>query len=96
MGSDLFNTMAKVTKVVKKLHSGKSLGVDEIHPDYLRSLDVVVHAPCHNAQGVAEWVVGLLKRRGGKGLFQLKGDHTSQSPGGGLSKGTGEESLAKC
>ncbi|KAI3366483.1 hypothetical protein L3Q82_000618 [Scortum barcoo] len=32
---------AKVTEVVRKLLSGKAPGVDEIHPEYLKSLDVV-------------------------------------------------------
>ncbi|CAM4608815.1 unnamed protein product [Leuciscus chuanchicus] len=32
---------AEVTEVVKKLLGGKAPGVDEIHPEYLKSLDVV-------------------------------------------------------
>ncbi|KAI3360757.1 hypothetical protein L3Q82_012993 [Scortum barcoo] len=38
---DLSITQAKVTEVVCKLFSGKVPGVDEIHPEYLKSLDVV-------------------------------------------------------
>ncbi|KAI3372270.1 hypothetical protein L3Q82_022787 [Scortum barcoo] len=34
-------TQAKVTEVVRKLLSGKAPGVDEIRPEYLKSLDVV-------------------------------------------------------
>ncbi len=34
-------TWAKVTEVVKKLLGGKAPGVDEIRPEYLKSLDVV-------------------------------------------------------
>ncbi|KAK3529990.1 hypothetical protein QTP86_009367 [Hemibagrus guttatus] len=38
---DLFITQAEVTGVVQQLLSGKAPGVDEIHPEYLKSLDVV-------------------------------------------------------
>ena len=38
---DSFITQAEVTEVVQKLLSGKAPGVDEIHPEYLKSLDVV-------------------------------------------------------
>ncbi|KAI3364976.1 hypothetical protein L3Q82_001140 [Scortum barcoo] len=34
-------TQAEVTEVVRKLLGGKALGVDEIRPEYLKSLDVV-------------------------------------------------------
>ncbi|KAI3359221.1 hypothetical protein L3Q82_002742 [Scortum barcoo] len=34
-------TQAEVTEVVRKLLSGKAPGVDEIRPEYLKSLDVV-------------------------------------------------------
>ena len=34
-------TQAEVTEVVKKLLGGKAPGVDEIRPEYLKSLDVV-------------------------------------------------------
>ncbi|KAI3364202.1 hypothetical protein L3Q82_010810 [Scortum barcoo] len=34
-------TQAEVTEVVRKLRSGKAPGVDEIRPEYLKSLDVV-------------------------------------------------------
>ncbi|KAM9358371.1 uncharacterized protein ABDE67_003862 [Symphorus nematophorus] len=38
---DSFITQAEVTEVVRKLPSGKAPGVDEIRPEYLKSLDVV-------------------------------------------------------
>lgn len=38
---DLLITLTKVTDVVRKLHSGKAFEVDEIYPEYLRSLDTV-------------------------------------------------------
>ena len=38
---DSFMTKAEVTQVVRKRLSGKAPGVDEIHPEYFRSLDVV-------------------------------------------------------
>ena len=38
---DSFIAQAEVTEVVRKLLSGKAPGVDEIHPEYLSSLDVV-------------------------------------------------------
>ncbi|KAK3546985.1 hypothetical protein QTP86_007435 [Hemibagrus guttatus] len=38
---DSFITQAEVTEVVQQLFGGKAPGVDEIRPDYLKSLDVV-------------------------------------------------------
>ncbi|KAK3515281.1 hypothetical protein QTP70_013483 [Hemibagrus guttatus] len=38
---DSFITQAEVTEVVQQLLDGKAPGVDEIHPEYLKSLDVV-------------------------------------------------------
>ena len=38
---DSFITQAEVTEVVRKLPSGKAPGVDEIRPEYLKSLDIV-------------------------------------------------------
>ncbi len=40
-GVDSSITQAEVTEVVCKLHSGRASGVDEIHPEYLKSLDLV-------------------------------------------------------
>ncbi|KAG1932899.1 hypothetical protein F2P79_020886 [Pimephales promelas] len=40
-GVDSYITLAEVTEVVKKLLGGKAPGVDEIRPEYLKSLDVV-------------------------------------------------------
>ncbi|KAK3533232.1 hypothetical protein QTP70_013661 [Hemibagrus guttatus] len=39
--ADSFITQAEVTEVVQQLLGGKAPGVDEIHPEYLKSLDVV-------------------------------------------------------
>ncbi|KAK3564604.1 hypothetical protein QTP86_023765, partial [Hemibagrus guttatus] len=38
---DSFITQAEVTEVVQQLLGGKALGVDEIRPEYVKSLDVV-------------------------------------------------------
>ncbi|KAK3566558.1 hypothetical protein QTP86_000624 [Hemibagrus guttatus] len=38
---DSFITQAEVTEVVQQLLGDKAPGVDEIHPEYLKSLDVV-------------------------------------------------------
>ncbi|KAK3530421.1 hypothetical protein QTP86_024466 [Hemibagrus guttatus] len=38
---DSFITQAEVTEVVQQLLGGKALGVEEIRPEYLKSLDVV-------------------------------------------------------
>ena len=38
---DSFITQAEVTEIVGKLLSGKAPGVDEIHPEYLKSLHIV-------------------------------------------------------
>ncbi|KAK3544084.1 hypothetical protein QTP86_001213 [Hemibagrus guttatus] len=38
---DSFITQAEVTEVVQQLLGGKAPGVDDIHPEYLKSLDVV-------------------------------------------------------
>jgi len=39
-GKDLSITLAEVSEVVKKLLGGKALGVDEIHPEMLKALDM--------------------------------------------------------
>ena len=76
-------TRAEVTEVVKKLLGGKAPGVDEIHPEYLKSLDVVglswLTRPCSIAwrSGTVPlgWqtgvVVPLFKKGGPEGVFQL-------------------------
>ncbi|KAK3526376.1 hypothetical protein QTP70_025405 [Hemibagrus guttatus] len=50
---DSFITQAEVTEVVQQLLGGKALGVDEIRPEYLKSLDVVglswLTRPCNIA-----------------------------------------------
>ncbi|KAI3374743.1 hypothetical protein L3Q82_021294 [Scortum barcoo] len=99
-------TQAEVTEVVRKLLSGKAPGVDEIRPEYLKSLDVVglswLTRLCNIAWRLGTvplvWqtgvVVPLFKRGGPESVFQLQGDHTSQPPREGLRQGTGEENSA--
>lgn len=41
MGEDPFVSLTEVTEVVKKLPSSKAAGVDEIHLDMLKVLDIV-------------------------------------------------------
>ncbi|KAK3505987.1 hypothetical protein QTP70_003199 [Hemibagrus guttatus] len=50
---DSFITQAEVTEVVQQLLGGKALGVDEIRPEYLKSLDVVVLADTSLQHSVA-------------------------------------------
>ncbi|KAI3360349.1 hypothetical protein L3Q82_014666 [Scortum barcoo] len=82
---------------------GKAPGVDEICPEYLKSLDVVVGLSwltrlqhCmevgDSASGVANlgWWSLFLKRGTGE-CVPTTGDHTSQPPQEGLRQGTGEE-----
>ncbi|KAI3354358.1 hypothetical protein L3Q82_018881, partial [Scortum barcoo] len=97
---------AEVTEVVRKLLGGKAPGVDEIRPEYLKSLDVVglswLTRLCNIAWRLGtvplEWQTGwwslFLKRGTGESVFQLQGDHTSQPPREGLRQGTGEENSA--
>ncbi|KAI3353230.1 hypothetical protein L3Q82_019265 [Scortum barcoo] len=92
-------TDAEVTEVVQQApRSGKAPGVDEIRPEYLKSLDVVglswLTRLCNIAWRLGtgtvplEWqtgvVVPLFKKlkRGPESVFQLQGDHTSQPPPG--------------
>ncbi|KAI3358272.1 hypothetical protein L3Q82_003269 [Scortum barcoo] len=97
---------AEVTEVVRKLLGGKAPGVDEIRPEYLKSLDVVglswLTRLCNIAWRLGtvplEWqtgvVVPLFKKGDPESVFQLQGDHTSQPPREGLRQGTGEENSA--
>ncbi len=86
-------TRAEVTKVVKKLLGGKAPGVDEIHPEYLKSLDVVrlswLTRLCNIAwrsgqylwDGRSGWW-SLSSRRGTGGCAPTTGgSHFSASPG---------------
>ncbi|KAI3357258.1 hypothetical protein L3Q82_015707, partial [Scortum barcoo] len=73
-------TQAEVTEVVRKLLGGKAPGVDEIRPEYLKSLDVVGLSWLTRLCNIA-WRLGTR-------------DHTSQPPREGLRQGTGEENSA--
>ncbi|KAI3366826.1 hypothetical protein L3Q82_009240 [Scortum barcoo] len=89
-------TQAEVTEVVCKLLGGKAPGVDEIRPEYLKSLDVVglswLTRLCNIAWRLGtvplEWqtgvVVPLFKKGDLESVFQLQRDHTSQPPREGL------------
>ncbi|KAI3370598.1 hypothetical protein L3Q82_007168 [Scortum barcoo] len=97
-------TQAEVTEVVHKLRSGKAPGVDEIRPEYLKSLDVVglswLTRLCNIAWRLGtvplEWQTGgwwsLFLKRGTGECVPTTGDHTSQPPGkeGLIRQGTGE------
>ncbi|KAI3356768.1 hypothetical protein L3Q82_003449 [Scortum barcoo] len=87
-------TQAEVTEVVRKLLSGKAPGVDEIRPEYLKSLDVVGLSWLTRLCSIAwrlgtvplEWqtgvVVPLFKKRGtGECVPTTGGSHFSASPG---------------
>ncbi|KAI3355554.1 hypothetical protein L3Q82_018389 [Scortum barcoo] len=93
-------TRAEVTEVeVRKLLGGKAPGVDEIRPEYLKSLDVVglswLTRLCNIAWRLGtvplEWqtgvVVPLFKKGDLESVFQLQGDHTFQPPREGLTPG---------
>ncbi|KAI3376129.1 hypothetical protein L3Q82_016659 [Scortum barcoo] len=86
-------TQAEVTEVVRKLLGGKAPGVDEIRPEYLKSLDVVglswLTRLCNIAWRLGtvplEWqtgvVVPLFKKGDRRVCSNYRGDHTSQPPG---------------
>ncbi|KAI3373305.1 hypothetical protein L3Q82_006600 [Scortum barcoo] len=87
-------TQAEVTEVVRKLLAvARRLGVDEIHPEYLKSLDVVglswLTRLCNIAWRLGtvplEWqtgvVVPLFKKGTGECVPTTGGSHFSASPG---------------
>ncbi|KAI3363494.1 hypothetical protein L3Q82_011586 [Scortum barcoo] len=94
-------TRAEVTEVVRKLLGGKAPGVDEIRPEYLKSLDVVglswLTRLCNIAWRLGtvplEWqtgvVVPLFKKGDRRECVPTTEDqdHTSQPPREGLSPG---------
>ncbi|KAK3574606.1 hypothetical protein QTP86_011469 [Hemibagrus guttatus] len=92
---DSFITQAEVTEVVQQLLGGKAPGVDEIRPEYLKSLDVVGLSWLTRLCNIAwrsgtvplDWATGVVVP-----LFK-KGDHTPQPPRESLFQSTGEESL---
>ncbi|KAI3371827.1 hypothetical protein L3Q82_006681 [Scortum barcoo] len=85
---------AEVTEVVRKLLGGKAPGVDEIRPEYLKSLDVVglswLTRLCNIAWRLGtvplEWqtgvVVPLFKKGDRRVCSNYRRDHTSQPPQG--------------
>ncbi|KAK3524140.1 hypothetical protein QTP70_018026 [Hemibagrus guttatus] len=90
---DSFITQAEVTEVVQQLLGGKAPGVDEIHPEYLKPLDVVglswlTHlcnivwrsgtVPLDWATGV---VIPLFKKGDQRGTPTIGGSHSSASQG---------------
>ncbi|KAI3376167.1 hypothetical protein L3Q82_016694 [Scortum barcoo] len=99
-------TRAEVTEVVRKLLGGKAPGVDEIRPEYLKSLDVVGLSWLTHLCNIA-WRLGTVplewQQPGWWSLFCKKGDrrvcsnhrgsHFSASQEG-LLQGTGEENSA--
>ncbi|KAI3354306.1 hypothetical protein L3Q82_018492 [Scortum barcoo] len=86
-------TQAEVTEVVRKLLGGKAPGVDEIRPEYLKSLDVVglswLTRLCNIAwrlgqylwSGKLGWWSLFLKRGTGECVPTTEGSHFSASPG---------------
>ncbi|KAI3353319.1 hypothetical protein L3Q82_019273 [Scortum barcoo] len=86
-------TQAEVTEVVRKLLGGKVPGVDEIRPEYLKSLDVVglswLTRLCNIAWRLGtvplEWqtgvVVPLFKKGDRRVCSNYRGSHFSASPG---------------
>ncbi|KAI3352436.1 hypothetical protein L3Q82_005390 [Scortum barcoo] len=99
-------TRAEVTEVVRKLHGGKAPGVDEIRPEYLKSLDVVglswLTRLCNIAWRLGtvplEWqtgvVVPLFKKGDRRVCSNYRGITRPQPPREGLRQGTGEENSA--
>ncbi|KAI3352082.1 hypothetical protein L3Q82_020905 [Scortum barcoo] len=101
-------TQAEVTEVVRKLLGGKAPGVDEIRPEYLKSLDVVglswLTRLCNIAWRLGtvplEWQTGVvvpLFKKGDRRVCSttIQRDHTSQPPREGLRQGTGEENSGR-
>ncbi|KAI3373348.1 hypothetical protein L3Q82_006650 [Scortum barcoo] len=87
-------TQAEVTEVVRKLLGGKAPGVDEIRPEYLKSLDVVglswLTRLCNIAWRLGtvplEWQTGVvvpLFKKGDRRVCSnyTEGSHFSASPG---------------
>ncbi|KAI3355631.1 hypothetical protein L3Q82_004184 [Scortum barcoo] len=91
--SSITQAKPEVTEVVCKLLSGKAPGVDEIRPEYLKSLDVVglswLTRLCNIAWRLGtvplEWqtgvVVPLFKKGGPESVFQLQGITLLSLPG---------------
>ncbi|KAK3556571.1 hypothetical protein QTP70_010766 [Hemibagrus guttatus] len=90
---DSFITQAEVTEVVQQLLGGKAPGVDEIRPEYLKSLDVVglswLTCLCNIAWRLGtvplDWVTGvvipLFKKGDRRVCSNYRGSHSSASQG---------------
>ncbi|KAI3376551.1 hypothetical protein L3Q82_016999 [Scortum barcoo] len=99
-------TQAEVTEVVRKLLGGKAPGVDEIRPEYLKSLDVVglswLTCLCNIAWRLGtvplEWQIGvvvpLFKKGDRRVCSNYRGITLLSLPREGLRQGTGEENSA--
>ncbi|GAA6111505.1 uncharacterized protein LOC111191400, partial [Tachysurus ichikawai] len=97
---------AEVTEVVEKLLGGKAPGVDEIRPEYLKSLDVVGLSWLTRLCNIVWWlgtvpldwqtwvVVPLFKKGDRRVCSNYRGITLLSLPGKGLCQGTGEENLA--
>ncbi len=103
-GEALPVSLAEVSEVVKKLLSSKALGVDEIHPEILKGLDIVglscltrLFSVVWSACGVADRGGGShLQKVGPEGVCQLSGYHTAQPPWESLHQGAGKEAPTDC
>ncbi|KAK3511695.1 hypothetical protein QTP70_014525, partial [Hemibagrus guttatus] len=90
---DSFITQAEVTEVVQQLLGGKAPGVDEIRPEYLKSLDVVGLSWLTRLCNIAwqsgtvplDWATGvvipLFKKRDRRVFSNYGGSHSSASQG---------------
>ncbi|KAK3508192.1 hypothetical protein QTP70_016980 [Hemibagrus guttatus] len=90
---DSFITQAEVTEVVQQLLGGKAPGVDEIRPEYLKSLDVVGLSWLTRLCNIAwqsgtvplDWATGvvfpLFKKGDRRVCSNLEGSHSSASQG---------------
>ncbi|KAI3363689.1 hypothetical protein L3Q82_001313 [Scortum barcoo] len=87
-------TQAEVTEVVRKLLGGKVPGVDEIRPEYLKSLDVVGLSWLTHLCRIA-WRLGTVPLEWQtRGVPTTGESHFSASREGPLRQGTEEENSA--
>ncbi|KAI3363187.1 hypothetical protein L3Q82_011556 [Scortum barcoo] len=107
-GGELLTSTGDIVEIgfVSSACSGKAPGVDEIRPEYLKSLDVVglswLTRLCNIAWRLGtvplEWqtvvVVPLFKKGDQRVCSNYRGSHFSQPPQEGLRQGTGEENSA--
>ena len=104
---DLSITLVEVTRVVKKLPSGKASGLDKIHPETLKPLDKMglswltrlFSVGWRSGTTPVEWQTGmvvLILRKGPRVCAPTTaGSHYSASPGN-LLLGAGEEATSDC